>query len=194
MQFRTIPGTQGSHTMLVAIAFLLSACTTTSVPATSSTPTAGSTAPASSGAPASPAVASLGSAGIPSNDCAPVTAADVEAAYGGSSSPGKIDENGHCAFDVSGNIHAGPNAGVPGGVGVSFNDRYTTFADAKVVFGDAVTKVDGLGAEAWWALQTVHVKIAGGEMTVIGLWVGTFDKAIIKKDTITLARAILSHL
>ena len=49
-----------------------------------------------------------------------MTAADVEAAFGKSSSGGKIDEHGNCAFEVSGTIHAGPNKSVPGTVGVSF--------------------------------------------------------------------------
>ena len=63
-----------------------------------------------------------------------------------------------------------------------------------MLFGDSVTKVDGLGTEAWYALDTVHVKIAGGELAVVALWIGNFDKAIIQKDTITLAKAILARL
>jgi hypothetical protein len=123
-----------------------------------------------------------------------VTAADVEAAYGGTSSPGKLDENGHCAFEVSGNIHAGPNQGLPGEIGVSFTDRWTTFETAKLLFGDAVTKVDGLGTEAWFALKALHVKIAGGEFAIGALWIANVDQAIIQKDTVTLAKTILAHL
>lgn len=123
-----------------------------------------------------------------------VTKADVEAAFGGSSSAGTIDENGRCSFDVSGTIHAGPNAGIPGIVGISFGDEFSTYDTEKFLFGDAVTKVDGLGTDAWYALTAVHAKIAGGEIVVGGLWVANIDKAIVQKDTITLAKAILAHL
>ena len=105
----------------------------------------------------------------------------------------KIDENGHCAFEVSGTIHAGPNVSVPGFVGVSFVDRYTIYDTAKMLFGDAVTKVDGLGTEAWYALTAVHAKVAGGELVVSGLWVGNFNRDTLKADTITLAKTILAR-
>ncbi len=179
--------TQLSVSALIAIMVLVGACTTASIPA--------SNGPVSSGPPASgPPAATTVTGGLPSNECSPVTAADVEAAYGGTSSPGKLDENGHCAFEVSGNIHAGPNQGLPGEIGVSFNDRWTTFETAKLLFGDAVTKVDGLGTEAWFALHALHVKIAGGEFAIGALWIANVDKAIIQKDTVTLAKTILTHL
>jgi hypothetical protein len=151
---------------------------------------------ASSPATASP-TASTGTGthtgAIPSDQCSVVTRADVEAAFGGSSSAGKIDENGHCAFEVSGTIHAGPNVSVPGFVGVSFVDRYTIYDTAKLLFGDAVTKVDGLGTDAWYALTAVHAKVAGGELVVSGLWVGNFNRDTLKADTITLAKTILAR-
>ena len=179
--------TRLSVTALIAFVVLVSACTTASIPA--------SNGPVSSGPPASgPPATSTGTGALPSNECSPVTAADVQAAYGGTSSPGKLDENGHCAFEVSGNIHAGPNQGIPGEVGVSFNDQWTSFETAKALFGDAVTKVDGLGTDAWFALHALHVKIAGGEFAIGALWVFNGDQAIIQKDTITLAKTILTHL
>jgi hypothetical protein len=138
--------------------------------------------------------AGAGTGAIPSDECSVVTKADVEAAFGGSSSVGKIDENGHCTFDVSGAIHAGPAPVVPGAVGVSFGDKYTIYDTAKMLFGDTITKVDGLGTEAWYGLTAVHVKIAGGELVVAGLWVGDFNRDTIQKDTITLAKTILAHL
>lgn len=154
-------------------------------------------APVSSSAFASSSPAASTGAGtgtIPADECSVVTKADVEAAFGGSSSAGTIDENGHCTFDVSGTIHAGPNAGLPGTVGVSFGDKFDPYDTAKFLFGDAVTKVDGLGTEAWYGLTAVHAKIPGGELVVGGLWVANVDKAIVEKDTITLAKAILAHL
>jgi hypothetical protein len=154
-------------------------------------------APVSSSANAASSPAATTGAGtgaIPADECSVVTKADVEAAFGGSSSAGTIDENGHCTFSVSGTIHAGPNAGVPGTVGVSFGDKFDPYDTAKFLFGDAVTKVDGLGTEAWYGLTAVHAKIAGGELVVGGLWVANVDKAIVEKDTITLAKAILAHL
>lgn len=164
---------------------------------------AGSTAP--SGAPASaPADATAspaastgtgtGTGAIPADPCSVVTKADVEAAFGGSSSDGAIDENGSCAFEVSGSIHAGPNGSAPGYVGVSFSDEFQTYENEKVVFGDDVTKVEGLGTEAWFALSAVHAKIAGGELVVGGVWVGDFNRDTLKADTITLAKTILSRV
>ena len=103
-----------------------------------------------------------------------MNAADVEAAFGGSSSADKVDENGACAFEVSGTIHAGPNVSVPGSVGMSFSDNYDTYDRAKVLFGNTLTKVDGLGTQAWYGLTAVHAKTAGGELVVAGFWVGDF--------------------
>jgi hypothetical protein len=166
---------------------------------------AAGSAAAGSGAPASPPVgpttspaASASPAGgtgaIPSDVCSVVTKADVQAAFGGNPSAPTVDENGHCSFDVSGTIHAGPNAGVPGTVGVSFGDQFSPYDTAKVVFGDSITKVDGLGTEAWYGLTAVHAKIAGGELVVSGFWVGHFDLDILQKDTVTLTKTILAHL
>jgi hypothetical protein len=77
---------------------------------------------------------------------------------------------------------------------VSFGDKYTIYDTAKMLFGDTVTKVDGLGTEAWYGLTAVHAKIAGGELVVSGLWVGNFNRDTIRTDTITLAKTILAHL
>ena len=63
-----------------------------------------------------------------------------------------------------------------------------------MLFGDAVTKVDGLGTDAWYALTAVHAKIAGGEIAVAGLWVGNFNRDTLKADTITLTKTILARL
>ena len=135
-----------------------------------------------------------GAGAHPSDPCSVVTRAEVEAAFGGSSTAGTIDENGKCAFDVSGAIHAGPKPVVPGSVAVSFGNAFTNYDRAKVVLGDAITKVDGLGTDAWYGLTAVHAKVAGGELVVAGFWVGTFDRDILKTDTITLTKAILGHL
>jgi hypothetical protein len=133
--------------------------------------------------------------GLPSDECSVVTPADVEAAFGGTASPGKIDENGHCSFEVSGDIHAGPNAGtVPGFVTVSFGDKHTSLATAQLVFGKDIVKVDGLGTDAWYGLTAVHAQIAAGELVVGALWVGQFDKGILMADTISLAKIILPRL
>jgi hypothetical protein len=198
VDLRTRSGSRFPGAALVVIVFLVGACTSASAPGTASTSAGGVLASASpadvTSSPAASTGAGTGTGANPSNECSVVTKADVEAAFGGSSSAGKIDEHGHCAFEVSGAIHAGPNVSVPGGVGVSFGDTYTIYDTAKMLFGDSVTKVDGLGTEAWYALDTVHVKIAGGELAVVALWIGNFDKAIIQKDTITLAKAILARL
>jgi hypothetical protein len=153
-----------------------------------SAPVDATASPAASASPAS------GGGAIPSDECSVVTKADVQAAFGGNPSAATVDENGHCTFEVSGTIHAGPNAGIPGTVGVSFSDQFTPYETAKLLFGDSVTKVDGLGTDAWYGLTAVHAKIAGGEVVVGGFWVGNFDRDILQKDTITLTKAILAHL
>jgi hypothetical protein len=184
----------------VLVASIVAACGGgTSATSSGAASSAASSAPASSPTDATASAAAstgtgAGSGANPSDPCSLVTRADVEAAFGGSPTAGKIDENGTCAFDVSGTIHAGPNAGVPGTVGVSFGRKFDPYDTAKLLFGDAVTKVDGLGTEAWYGLAAVHAKIAGGELVVGGFWVGNLDKAVIQKDTITLAKAILAHL
>jgi len=63
-----------------------------------------------------------------------------------------------------------------------------------MLFGDAVTKVDGLGTDAWYALTAVHAKIAGGELVVSGAGLGNFNRDTLKADAITLAKTILAHL
>jgi hypothetical protein len=160
-----------------------------------------SSAPASSPAnaasrPAAPigTGTGTGTGTIPTDECSVVTRTDVEGAFGGSSSVGKIDEHGHCTFEVSGTIHAGPNVSVPGSILVSFGDRFDPYDTANMLFGDAVTKVDGLGTEGWHALTAVHAKIAGGEIAVAGLWVGNFNRDTLKADTITLTKTILARL
>jgi hypothetical protein len=168
-------------------------------PGAASSAQAGSAAP-SNGPASTPAQAtaspapSTGSGAIPSDPCSVVTAADVEAAFGGSSSAGKVDENGACVFEVSGTIHAGPNESVPGDVRVSFSDEFTTYERAKVVFGEGVSKVDGLGTEAWYALNAAHARIAGGELVVGATWVGNFNRETLTTDTIALAKTILSRV
>jgi hypothetical protein len=165
--------------------------------APTATPSGAPAAAAQSVAPTSAAPSTGGSsttAGIPSDPCSVVQKADVEAAFGGSSSAGKIDENGACVFDVSGKLKAGGPGPVPVGVSVSFTDSYETYAREKVVFGDAVTKIDGLGSEAWYALTALHVQIPGGELVVDGLGVGDFDKAVMQQSTVDLGKAVLAHL
>lgn len=164
-------------------------------PAGSAAPSsAPASAPADTASPAASTGAGTGSGVIPDDPCSVVTRADVEAAFGGSSSDGAIDEDGACAFQVSGSVHAGKTGSTPGYVGVSFSDEFQTYEDEKVVLGDGVTKVEGLGTEAWFALSAVHAKIAGGELVVGGVWVGDFNRDTLKADTITLAEAILSRV
>ena len=79
-------------------------------------------------------------------------------------------------------------------VGVSFSKKYTIYDTVRMLFGDTVTKVDGLGTEAWYGLTAVHAKFAGGELVVGGFWVGNFNRDTIRQDTITLAKTILARL
>lgn len=139
---------------------------------------------------ASPSPASV----IPADPCSVVDAADVQAAFGGTSTPGRISGDGACSFDVTGPVHAAPTGSSSGRVDISFADAHTPSADQKGVLGDSVEVVDGLGADAWWMPRTLHVEVPGGELVVKGTWFGSLDDAILLDDTKTLANAILGRL
>ena len=89
---------------------------------------------ASAAVPTDATGSGAGNGTIPSDECSVVTKADVEAAFGGSSSAGKIDENGHCVFDAWYGlraVHAKIAAGelVVGGFWVANFDRSTIQKD-----------------------------------------------------------------
>lgn len=125
-----------------------------------------------------------------------VTKAAVEAAFGGSSTDGKAGLAGMCTFDVSGKLKAGDPGNSPLGLRVFFDAKYVPYATIKASLGDAVTKIDGLGAEAYYAaaLGTFHVQVPGGMLTIGEKNQDLLDKAILQQSTIDLAKAILARL
>ena len=150
----------------------------------------GSTAPGP--AAASPS-ATAGSA-IPADPCSVVSAADIEAAFGGTSTAARIDGDGNCSFDVSGTVHAGGIGDAPATVRVSFAREHAVYDTQVAVLGDRVTRADGLGTDAWFMLGGLHAAVPGGELVIVGVWLDGYDQAIIQRDTIALAKAILARL
>jgi hypothetical protein len=121
-----------------------------------------------------------------------VSAADIEAAYGGSSSEGVVDQEA-CAFQVTGTMLAGkPDS--PFLVRIGFVPQFTPYETIKATLGDAVTKVDGLGKPAWSALNVLHVQVGGGSMQLAAGGVGTFDKPTLVAEGLALAKTILSRI
>jgi hypothetical protein len=151
---------------------------------------AASSSPASSAAPSSAASVAAGT--LPGDPCSVVTAADVEAAFGGTSSAGAV-KDGVCEFQVTGQMTAG-KPDVPFAVRVGFVTTFTPYATIKGTMGDAVTQVNGLGTDAWVALGVVHAQVAGGALEVTGLGVGTFDPAALGAEKVALTKTVLGHL
>ena len=189
----------------LVLAAALAACGGASSPApagSSGTPTAvpsgtaGSAATA--GAPASGAPSTNGSSntgGNPSDACSVVAKADVEAAFGGSSTDGTVDSSKVCTFEVSGTLKAGQPGESPLRLRVFFDVHYVTYATVKPMLGDAVVKVDGLGSEAYYTSQgnLLHVQVPGGMLT-IGSNADLPDKAIQQQSTIDLAKTVIARL
>ncbi len=174
---RPRPRPRPGAALALLLAVLLAAC-------------GGSTA--SGPAAASPS-ATAGSV-IPADPCSVVSAADIEAAFGGTSTAARIDGDGNCSFDVSGTVHAGGTGESPATVRVSFAREHAAYDTQVAVLGDRVTRADGLGTDAWFMLGGLHAAVAGGELVIVGVWLDGYDQAIIQRDTIALAKVILARL
>jgi hypothetical protein len=132
--------------------------------------------------------------GLPGDACTVVTVADVVASFGGSVEPGTPAADHTCRFALSGDLKAGRPG--PGAVEVSVGvgADYFTYAQARGLFGDVVSKVDGLGSEAWYALRAVHVKVKGGQLVVAGAYPGALDAAAVRQSTLDLAKLVAGRL
>lgn len=141
---------------------------------------------ASSGGHAAPSKAIL------ANPCLIVTVADVQAVYGGQVTqlPPDKDEPG-CSFEIEGQAKAGKSIAA-GEFGVSFDDEYIDYAKAKVVFGDAVQPVDGLGTPAVTSLGFIHAKVGAGEIIVGGVFVGDYDREKLAQEHIEMTKLLLT--
>ena len=191
---------------LIAALVVVAGCSggggaTTPSGAPASTGPAASAAQAS-GAPATPAPASAaatspqpaaGGGTFPSDPCKLVTAADVSASYGGKVHALGLDEHGACPFEIEGKAKAGQSAAA-GEFAVSFGDRWSSYDTAKMLFGDGVTKVDGLGTEAYSVGGFIHAKVGTGDLIVGGVWVGDYDRALLASEDAEMAKLLLGRL
>jgi hypothetical protein len=190
---------------LVAALIVVAGCSAgggsaaTSGPAASSQPAASaaqaSSAPAASAAAASAAASAQPAAGgtFPADPCKLVTAADVSSIYGGSVKALGLDENGACPFEITGKAKAGQSAAA-GEFAVSFGDQWSSYDTAKLLFGSGVTKVDGLGTEAYSVGGFIHSKVGTGDLVVGGVWVGDYDRALLATETAAMAKLLLGRL
>ncbi len=189
------PNRRRGLVVAVMLAAGLAACGGGGSPAPAASSGVATAAP--SGAPASAVPSAGGSAhagGILSDACSVVTKADVEAAFGGSSTAGTVDENGACAFRISGALKAVGAAAIPARLNVSLNADYSTYAIMKEGLGDTVTKIDGLGSDAWYWMGSLHVQIPGGGLAIIVTLIGSVDSAVRQQNTIDFAKVILARL
>ncbi len=204
VRVRPLPRRAVPLALALGLAFVLGACSGSSSPGPSSTGSAPQESAATT-ATATPAALSSSSTtgGNPSSTCSVTTKADVEAAFGGSSTEGQAGDYGVCTFDVSGALKAG-DPGDPLGLRVFFDAKYVSFATAKSLMTqagqpDAVTAIDGLGTEAYYSADLgtgslLHVQVPGGMLT-LGMKNGDLlDGAIVKQSAIDLAKAVLARL
>ena len=140
-----------------------------------------------------PSQASTGG-GFTGDPCTLVSAADVSGIFGGSPVGFKLDENGACAFEINGTLNAGSGGAVGGQCTVKVEDDHTPFDTAKMLFGEAVKKIDGLGADAWSFGGFVHVQIGAQDLIVGGVFVGNYDRGLLASETTALTKLILTRI
>lgn len=138
--------------------------------------------------------AANGGGGFAGDPCSLVSAGDVSGIFGGSPVGFKLDENGACAFEINGTLNAGSGGAVGGQCTVKVEDDHTPFDRAKLVFGDAVKKIDDLGADAWSFGGFVHVQIGAQDLIVGGVFVGNYDRNLLASETTALTKLILTRI
>lgn len=192
------PAKRGALIGALALAAALAACSGAGGPAPAVSAAAVATgAPSSAPGGATPSTGgSSSTAGNPADSCLVATKADVEAAFGGSSTVGRTGSYGMCTFDVSGKLKAGNPGDSPLGLRVFFDPKYIPYATIKQAMGDAVAKVDGVGSEAYYASTQglLHVQVPGGMLTVGATNLDLLDKGVLQQSVAALARAILARL
>ena len=150
-----------------------------------------SAAPASIGADASqPAAASPSDSAQPATGAGNgslagdmwtlVAAADVTTIYGGSVSAAPPSESTSCGFEISGAALAGTSVSA-GEFAIADNGDWSSYDDAKVVFGDAAKKIDGLGTDAYSFGGFIHARVASIDLTVGGVFIGDYDQAKLNR-------------
>jgi hypothetical protein len=167
-----------------------------SAPATPAAATpAAATPAAATPAAATPAAATpvAGGGTLPADPCKLVTAADVSSIYGGKVKALGLDEHGACSFEIEGKAKAGQSAAA-GEFAVSFGDAFTSYDTAKKLFGGGVTRVEGLGTDAYSVGGFIHAKVGTGDLVVGGVWVGDYDRALLATETAEMAKLLLGRL
>lgn len=157
--------------------------------------------PASSAAPSTAPIASVpasaqpatGGGKLPADPCKLVTLADVSSIYGGSVKALGLDDNGACAFEITGKATAGTSAAA-GEFAVSFGDTWSTYDTVNMLFGSGVAKIDGLGTDAYSIGGFIHAKVGEGELVVGGVWVGDYDRALLATEAAEMAKLLLGRL
>lgn len=150
-------------------------------------------APATEGATSVEPSAQQAGGGFPSDPCKLVTADDVSAVYGGKVSSLGLTDNDACAFEIEGKAKAGESVAA-GEFAVSFGDEWSSYDTAKMLFGDGVTKVDGLGTDAYSVGGFIHAKVGDGDLIVGGVWVGEYDRALLATEDAEMTKLLLSRL
>lgn len=170
------------------------AATSSGVPAPSQPAASGAepTGASPASAPASTQPAAAGGA-LPGDPCQLVTLADVSAVYGGKVTALGLDENGACPFEIEGEAKAGHSVAA-GEFAVSFGDEFSSYDTVKKLFGDGVTKIDGLGTDAYSYGGFIHAKVGTGALVVGGVWVGTYDRAMLADETFEMTKLLLGRL
>ena len=132
-----------------------------------------------------------GGGGLPADPCTLVSGDDVTSIYGGTvDSKGFAD--GYCNFEITGNANAGTSA-AGGQFSVSFGEDFSPYEEAKVVFGDSLVKIDGLGTEAYSWGGFIHAKVGSGDLVVGGVWVGDYDRDLLAQETYDMTKLLLSR-
>jgi hypothetical protein len=153
---------------------------------------ASATSAAAASAAASPQPAAGGGT-LPADPCKLVTAADVSSIYGGNVKALGLDEHGACPFEITGKAKAGQSAAA-GEFAVSFGDNWTSYDTATKLFGSGVTKVEGIGTDAYSFGGFIHAKVGTGDLVVGGVWVGNYDRALLATETAEMAKLLLGRL
>ena len=162
----------------------------------------GTPAAPASGAPSGPAASDGGTGSsdklqVPATACSVVSDADIKDLFGGEVEPVANDDPGDCSFSVTkaNGLLKDYAATTPQIVGVTFDSGYIGYDEEHQVMGDAVTKVDGLGREAWLGLGAIHVDLGNeNELVVTTVFGEIYDLTVIAGERELLAKLVLSRL
>lgn len=175
------------------------------------TPTAGAGGDAN-GSPATPTSgASSGPAGsdggtgpsgqyqVPADACSVISGADIENLFGGDVEPVANDDpsDNTCSFSVTkaNGLLQDYAATTPQIVAITFDNGYIGYDEERAAMGDSVTRVDGLGSEAWIGLGAIHVDLGNeNELVVTTVFGAIYDESVIANERLLLAKLVLSRI